>query len=110
MPRKVLRTSQRHSDDSDGPQVDVRALKESIWECTQQLVRSTSEDCPQPSPAAAQSVSFQDLLSRLRGGRAGRLEDLSVHLAFICVLHLANEHGLAVRGVATLDAMTVSLP
>ena len=88
----------------------MRALKETIWECAQQLGSSSGETSAQPSPAAAQSVSFQDLLSRLRGGRAGRLEDLSVHLAFICVLHLANEHGLAVTGVASLDAMTVSLP
>ena len=90
--------------------MDVRALKEVIWECTQQLGKPRGQESSQPSPAVAQLVSFQDLLSRLRGGKAGRLEDLSVHLAFICVLHLANEHGLAVTGAATLDAMTVSLP
>ena len=37
-----------------------------------------------------------------------RLEDLSVHLCFICVLHLANEHGLAVAGVTGLDRLLVS--
>ena len=34
--------------------------------------------------------------------------DLSIHLCFICVLHLANENGLAISGVPTLDCMLVS--
>lgn len=88
----------------------MRALKETIWERMQQLVQADGGAAsPQQQQAPAQSVSFQDVLSRLRGGRAGRLEDLSVHLAFICVLHLANEHGLAVTGVSALDQMNISL-
>ena len=91
-------------------QVDVRALKETIWERMQHLVeRSGSKDTPQEQQALADTVSFQGILSRLRGGRAGRLEDLSVHLAFICVLHLANEYGLTVTGVPTLDQMNILL-
>ncbi len=39
---------------------------------------------------------------------AGRLEDLSVHLCFICVLHLANEHGLVIKGVPELDRLEIS--
>lgn len=38
---------------------------------------------------------------------AGQLGDLSVHLCFICILHLCNEHGLAVTGVKSLDSLTV---
>ena len=33
---------------------------------------------------------------------------LPVHLCFICVLHLANEHGLVVRAVPTLDQLLIS--
>ena len=38
---------------------------------------------------------------------AGALSDLSVHMCFICVLHLANEHGLAIEGVASLDELRI---
>ncbi len=90
--------------------MDVRALKETIWDRVQHLVDSRDAGASAQAPeASADPVSFQDVLSRLRGGRAGRLEDLSVHLAFICVLHLANEHGLAVTGVSTLDQMDIAL-
>lgn len=52
---------------------------------------------------------LQDVLSTVRERNlAGRLEDLSVHLCFICVLHLANEHGLVVRGAEALDRLTIS--
>ena len=87
----------------------MRALKETIWERMQQLNEKDGGASPQPQQAPAQSVSFQDVLSRLRDGRAGRLEDLSVHLAFICVLHLANEHGLSVTGVSALNQMNITL-
>ena len=36
------------------------------------------------------------------------LQDLSVHLCFICVLHLANENGLVIKGVDNLEKMLIS--
>lgn len=51
----------------------------------------------------------QDVLATVREHNpAGRLEDLSVHLCFICVLHLANEHGLVVRDAPQLDRLIIS--
>ena len=35
-------------------------------------------------------------------------QDLSVHLCFICLLHLANEHGLALSNHGRLDELSVS--
>jgi hypothetical protein len=32
----------------------------------------------------------------------------AVHLCFICVLHLANEHGLAIQSVPELDRLLIS--
>lgn len=32
----------------------------------------------------------------------------AVHLCFICVLHLANEHGLVIKSVPTLDQLLIS--
>ena len=56
-----------------------------------------------------QDVSFQDLIADVpHFSAAGRAEDLSVHLCFICLLHLANEHGLAVQDTESLDQLTVS--
>ena len=58
-----------------------------------------------------QDVSFQDLIADVPSvSAAGRAEDLSVHLCFICLLHLANEHGLAVSGTESLDRLVVSHP
>jgi condensin complex subunit 2 len=31
-----------------------------------------------------------------------------VHLCFICVLHLANEHGLVIQPVPDLDRLLIS--
>ena len=39
---------------------------------------------------------------------AAPFKDLSVHLCFICLLHLANEHGLQLSNHGQLDTLTVS--
>jgi condensin complex subunit 2 len=81
-----------------GSQVDVRVLKETLWRTMVEQRRGVEG-----------ALSFQDVISAVPSrGRAGKLEDLSVHLCFICMLHLANEHGLAIADAATLDRMTIS--
>ncbi|EFN54475.1 hypothetical protein CHLNCDRAFT_135132 [Chlorella variabilis] len=82
-------------------QVDMRSLKELMWHGMHSV-----EGVP-PSPDTV--LQFQDVLSTVpERNAAGRLEDLSVHLCFICVLHLANEHGLVVRSVPQLDQLLIS--
>lgn len=82
-------------------QVDVRALKETLWHSMGSVQEASSE----------QVVSFQELIADVPpSSAAGRAEDLSVHLCFICLLHLANEHGLAIRGTESLDQLVVSHP
>lgn len=81
-------------------QVDVKALKELMWSGMNKLVNNTSKhpDC----------VDFDQVLATVPlENPAGRLEDLSVHLCFICVLHLANEHGLQIQGSEGLDALNI---
>ena len=88
-------------------QVDVRALKQELWHCLGTAAAAGAADEQPARPSSP--VSFQQLLSRIPlGTAAGRPEDLSVHLCFICLLHLANEHGLAVRGVPSLDQLYVA--
>lgn len=98
-PRKVEKISVTYSKASK--QVDVRALKETLWHSMMPIQEASS----------AQDVSFQDLIADVPPvSAAGRSEDLSVHLCFICLLHLANEHGLAVKGSEALDHLVVSHP
>ncbi|DBB15061.1 TPA: hypothetical protein ACH3X3_004077 [Trebouxia sp. C0006] len=98
-PRKVEKISVTYSKASK--QVDVRALKETLWHSMMPIQEASN----------AQDVSFQDLIADVPPvSAAGRSEDLSVHLCFICLLHLANEHGLAVKGSKALDHLVVSHP
>ena len=91
----------RQGAQPDAVQVDVRALKETLWHGMGSVQEASSE----------QVVSFQDLIADVPSfGAAGRAEDLSVHLCFICLLHLANEHGLAISGTESLDQLVVSHP
>ena len=39
---------------------------------------------------------------------AGATEDISVHMAFICMLHLANEHGLKITDRPSLSDLDIS--
>jgi condensin complex subunit 2 len=73
--------------------VDVLDLKAGVW---RELQRSASERVD-PATNAAAPVSFQDVVSGLRSGDGGDVSDLSVHLCFICLLHLANEESLVVQ-------------
>lgn len=82
-------------------QVDVRALKETLWHSMVPIQQASSEG----------HVTFDDLIADVPAvSPAGRSEDLSVHLCFICLLHLANEHGLAIGGSDTLNQLVISHP
>lgn len=102
-------------------QVDVRALKEDLWSSLQELETAPPQQAEaQPdeggassrssSPAASQGLSFQEAISRVSQGAGARTGDVSVHLCFICMLHLANEHGLHILGTPGMDTMSVVLP
>ena len=87
-------------------QVDVKALKELMWSGISIVAKDrASRGLDNP----CDDIRFSDVLATVPAdNHAGRLEDLSVHLCFICVLHLANEHGLVVQGVDSLDGLIIS--
>jgi condensin complex subunit 2 len=92
-------------------QVDVRCLKELMWAGIQAVLaaRGATGAGGNAQAGAQAPIEFAEVLASVPAvNAAGRVEDLSVHLCFICVLHLANEHGLAVAGVGGLDRMLVS--
>lgn len=86
-------------------QVDVKALKELMWRGITLVVEKRVE---QGLHHPRDDIHFSDVLATVPvDNHAGRLEDLSVHLCFICLLHLANEHGLVVQGVDRLDGLVI---
>lgn len=78
-------------------QVNVRALKQTLWS---NLEESTSQE---------DVHSFNQMLREFPvNNPAGHVEDISVHMAFICALHLANEHGLVIKSVPAMDDLRIS--
>lgn len=41
------------------------------------------------------------------GASDGLISDLSVHICFICLLHLANEHSLRITGAPSLETIVI---
>jgi len=78
--------------------VDVRALKESLW---QQI--STG------SQSVGSKPTFQQSISKLQGVvPPSTLENISVSYCFICLLHLANEKGLRLQPGQTKETSSLS--
>ncbi|CAH9060356.1 unnamed protein product [Cuscuta europaea] len=87
--------------DKTSKQVDVQILKETLWDHIQGLV--------QTSPQEEMAVSFKEMLETFPDDcrATGSIQDISPHLCFICLLHLANEHGLSIQGSDNLDDLIV---
>ncbi|WCJ37529.1 Condensin complex subunit 2 [Euphorbia peplus] len=99
-PRQVSKIEVQY--DKTSKQVDVQTLKETLWHHIQ--------DSPQISSQEQEgAVSFKNMLSSFPNecSAAATVEDISPHLCFICLLHLANEHGLSIQGCASLDDLTI---
>lgn len=82
-------------------QVDVKALKDALWAAIQD-VGAHQQQRQSQSP-----LPFEALLSHVAAAGGG--DGVSVHLCFICLLHLANEHGLELHDAADLTTLTVTL-
>ncbi|PKA65273.1 Condensin complex subunit 2 [Apostasia shenzhenica] len=92
--------------DKVSKQVDVHALKETLW----MHIAGTAQmsNFEQGSEA---SVSLTQVMHHLRLTVPLESEkDISPHLFFICLLHLANEHGLTLHHPPTLDNVDIHIP
>ncbi|XP_022727928.1 condensin complex subunit 2-like [Durio zibethinus] len=91
--------------DKTSKQVDVQNLKETLWGHLQQSP-GTSLQGPE------EMVSFKHLLASFPVDckAAATIDDISPHLCFICLLHLANEHGLSILGCPNMDDLGIKLP
>ncbi|CAN1843555.1 Condensin complex subunit 2, partial [Linum perenne] len=102
-PRQVAKIEVNY--DKRSKQVDVQRLKETLW----RHIQESPETSVQEEEAA---VSFKGLLASFPSecNAAASINDISPHLCFICLLHLANEHGLSIRGRSSLDDLEIHLP
>ncbi|XP_010556994.1 PREDICTED: condensin complex subunit 2-like isoform X2 [Tarenaya hassleriana] len=109
-PRQVNKIEVQY--DKTSKQVDVQVLKDTLWDCIQESpgLHIRYEDQEQQQ----KTRSFKQLLgsfpSECKAARSTR--DISPHLCFICLLHLANENGLILHGTGTpnLDDLSINLP
>lgn len=75
---------------------------------------SPTVSAPVPLRPSRAEVDFMDVLQGIPElSAAGQAEDLSVHLCFICALHLCNEHSLSLSdgreaGVPDLSTLRIS--
>ncbi|KAK7839419.1 condensin complex subunit 2 [Quercus suber] len=98
-PRQVNKVEVQY--DKTSKQVDVQALKETLWD----HIQESPNMCPQGLQEVA---SFRQILASFPTDckAAATISDISPHLCFICLLHLANEHGLSIHGNSNLDDLT----
>ncbi|PON42539.1 Condensin complex subunit 2/barren [Parasponia andersonii] len=102
-PRQVNKIEVQY--DKTSKQVDVQALKETLWVHIQESHQVPIQDQEEP-------VSFRKILGSFPSDSkaAATINDVSPHLCFICLLHLANENGLSIRGHTNMDDLSILLP
>ncbi|XP_021659208.2 condensin complex subunit 2 isoform X2 [Hevea brasiliensis] len=102
-PRQVNKIEVQY--DKTSKQVDVQTLKETLWHHMQESRQKSNQH-------QEEAVSFRKLLSGFPSDcrAAASINEISPHLCFICLLHLANEHGLSIRGCGSLDDLKIHLP
>ncbi|KAI5671323.1 hypothetical protein M9H77_11687 [Catharanthus roseus] len=99
-PRQVNKIEVQY--DKTSKQVDVQALKETLWLHIQETNTESVQE---------ETTSFKQILDKFPSDcrAAASVKEISPHLCFICLLHLANEHGLRIQGNANLDDLIIYL-
>ena len=83
-------------------QVDVRKLKSACWGGLGDIIPEDG--------SKGMDTGFQEVLDRVPARMPeGAMPEVSIHLAFICALHLANEHELKITDdKESLDVLHIS--
>ncbi|PWA75591.1 Condensin complex subunit 2/barren [Artemisia annua] len=101
-PRQVEKIEVQY--DRKSKQVDVHVLKETLWSSMQEMHNSAQDE----------NLSFKNMLASFsidtKKPAAASIDDITPHLCFICLLHLANENGLSIHGSPDLDDLSIHLP
>ncbi|KAL3509826.1 hypothetical protein ACH5RR_029227 [Cinchona calisaya] len=103
-PRQVNKIEVQY--DRTSKQVDVQALKETLWDHIKEINMAVVQEKKQE-----ENISFKQVIAALPNDcrAASSVKDISPHLCFICLLHLANEYGLYIQGSANLDDLSIHL-
>lgn len=91
--------------------VDVKLLKDNLWRSIKPEPAEEKEKVPEEdhTPKEKQTKQFGDVITSI-----GQMyddsarKDLSTSFCFICLLHLANEHGLDIVTNSTHDDLTIT--
>ncbi|TVU33960.1 hypothetical protein EJB05_15779, partial [Eragrostis curvula] len=104
-PRQVNKIDIQY--DKVSKQVDVHALKEVLWN----HIHTSSETDNQEREEVERSLRLSQVLHDLPSSNPdAAATEISPHLYFICLLHLANEHGLTLCDRPTLDEIDIYVP
>jgi condensin complex subunit 2 len=104
-PRQVNKIDIQY--DKVSKQVDVHALKEVLWNHIHASAETDDQEREEVESLLRLSQVLHDLPSSNPDTTA---QEISPHLYFICLLHLANEHGLTLHDRPTLDEIDICIP
>ncbi|XP_047158773.1 condensin complex subunit 2-like isoform X2 [Vigna umbellata] len=102
LPRQINKIEVQY--DKTSKQVNVQALKITLWDHIQECIQL-------PFQGHREKVSFRHILTNFpsKCNAAATISDISPHLCFICLLHLANEKGLSIQSCPNLDDLSICL-
>ncbi|KAE8820492.1 Condensin complex subunit 2 [Hordeum vulgare] len=101
-PRQVNKIDVQY--DKVSKQVDVHALKEVLWNHIHTSAKTDDLERDGIEPSLCLTKVLHDLPCSTRDVST---TEVSPHLYFICLLHLANEHSLTLRDRPTLDEIDI---
>lgn len=111
LPRQVNKVDVQY--DKVSKQVDVHALKETLWThmCETVDIQQQQQQEDDNDQGKKGSISFAQAMHSLKKEHTTDSEkDISPHLFFICLLHLANEHGLTLLQSTCLKDVIIQFP
>ncbi|KAK7335586.1 hypothetical protein VNO80_27512 [Phaseolus coccineus] len=102
LPRQINKIEVQY--DKTSKQVNVQALKITLWDHIQEFIQL-------PFQGQKEMVSFRHILTNFpsKCNAAANISDISPHLCFICLLHLANEKGMSIQSCPNLDDLGICL-
>lgn len=90
--------------------VDVKLLKDNLWKSikTELLSSRGADEDKTDETKAEETRTFRGVVDVIGGMyRPEEKKELSTSFCFICLLHLANEHGLSIESTETQDDLVI---
>lgn len=98
--------------------VDVKLLKDNLWKGMQKEILEVSKEDEQDveeeeeekvEEEPAKEVTFGNVVKNvLNMYNIDQAKDISTSFCFICVLHLANEHGLKIKSTENHESLSIT--